>query len=123
VLVDDRAVTIEMLIQCDTGRGTAQQGSERLLACLDWLASQIFVVQLKQIERAMHGRCQRAVATDQVEHRKSVLAADDRLAVDETGPRRQGCNGQGDEGEAVREVIARARDQPHTGLSAVSHEN
>ena len=48
MLVDDGTVSFEMLIQHDARMGAAQQLGERLLACFDWLAPQIFAVEVQK---------------------------------------------------------------------------
>jgi hypothetical protein len=59
-------------------------------------------VKLKQIERAMHGALECAVAADQIKDRKPVLVANDGLAVDQARAYRKLADRRCDEREARR---------------------
>ncbi len=78
-----------MLIEHDAQMRPLEQLGEQCLAPLDRFAPQVAAVQLKQIERAMHGAGERAVAPDQVKNRKAALVADDGLAINQAGANRQ----------------------------------
>jgi hypothetical protein len=55
------------------------------------------------------------VATDQFKNRKSVLVANNRLAIYQTGPNRVLADRRRNNREPMREVVSRASKQPHTG--------
>src|SRR6516164_7745272 len=83
-----------------------------MLSDFYWLPPQIPTVQLKQIERAMHGTGERAMAADQVEHGQTALVANDGLTVDQAGANRQftiaiAMNGNREEKSLPERVISR----------------
>ncbi len=63
-----------------------------------------------------------AVAADQIKHGKSVLVANDGLAVDQAGANRELAQRHCDKGEARREIVSGARYQPHA-RSIAAREN
>jgi hypothetical protein len=78
----DCAISRVTLVHDDGQMRAVQQLCEPPLARLDRLAPQIVAVELKQIERAMHGTADCAVAADQIKNGKPVLIANDSFAVD-----------------------------------------
>src|SRR4029077_18095667 len=60
-----------------------------------------------RLRYCLRDRLQRsAVASDQIEYRKSVVVADDGFGVDHTRANRHRCNGFGGEREAFGEIVA-----------------
>jgi hypothetical protein len=67
----------------------------------------------KQVEGAEHRGTVVAKGTDQAEHREPAVVADDGLAVDQAGARRQRHDGRHDERESRGEIVAVAGVEPH----------
>ena len=63
-----------------------------------------------------------AKSADKLEDGKALLVADDGLAVDQAGPRRQRARRRDDLRKAVREVIAFPREQSHTAFDPAGHD-
>jgi len=91
----------------------AEEFGEQRFALLNWLAAQILAVKLKQIERAEDGTRKYAVAADQIKDGKPVLVANNRFAVDQARMNRQLAHRHCDKGEARREIVSGAGNQPH----------
>jgi hypothetical protein len=69
----DCAVLVETLIEDETMPRRAQKVREQFLSLFDWLPPQVSPVEFKQIERAMFGISDCAVAADQIKDREPVL--------------------------------------------------
>jgi hypothetical protein len=88
-------------VERDARMLAAQQRLQGALAGFDRLATQILAVELQQIEGAEDCGLARPVPADKIEHRKSVLVGDDRLAVDQARARRQSSDRRDGEREAA----------------------
>jgi hypothetical protein len=88
MLVDDRTIAAEMLIERDAVVQKSQQPGQPAFAVLDWLSPKVLTVDLKQIERAKHCAGISAMTADQIEHRQAIVVADDgfpSITQDRTG--------------------------------------
>ena len=101
MLVDDRALAAEGLIEGDAVVREPQQPGQPPLAVLDRFAPDVFAVHLEQVERAEDRARVGAVAADEIEHGKSVVVANNGLAIDDTGSYEQNLNRFGSERKAV----------------------
>ena len=110
MLVDDRAVAAEMLIEGDAIVQKSQQSSQPALAVLDGLSPKVLTVDLKQIERAKHCAGVSAMSAYQIEHRQAIVVADDGFPVDHTRSNGQSLNRLSGNGKPITEVMAIAGD-------------
>jgi hypothetical protein len=122
VLVDDRTVAAEVLVERDAFMRQTEQAGQPALALLDRLVAQILAVHLEQVERAEQGAPVAPVAAYQVEHGESVVVANDRLPVDDARFDRQCLDRFGGKRETVREVMAITREQPDAASPAVRQD-
>ena len=83
-------------------------------------APQILAVELQQIERAQRHRTIVLPIANEIEHGQAIGVDRDRLAVENARAYRQGSDRLDNEREAIGEVEAVARDQPHAIAVAVS---
>jgi hypothetical protein len=111
-----------MLVQPQAWQAPAQQTHQRCLAGLKRFAPQVLAVQLEQVEGEQEHVVIVAPVAQPLEHRDPVLIADDGLAVDQAGPRRQRARRRDDLRKAVREVIAFPREQSHTAFDPAGHD-
>jgi hypothetical protein len=72
VLVDDRAVTFEILVHDDAGLKAAEQPRQRALTFLNPDTTQVPAVQLDHVEGAQFGACMVPMLAEQVEHRQAA---------------------------------------------------
>ena len=84
VLVDGRAIAVEVLIEGDAVMRQPRQPSEAALAVFDRLAAHVVAVHFKQNESALNRSAVGAVTADQIEHGKPIVVTAHRLAVDDT---------------------------------------
>jgi hypothetical protein len=84
--------------------------------------TQVFAVQLDQVERDHNRMLAVALSADKIEHGQSVVVGDNRFAVDQERAPGQRCDRCGDERKARREIVALPRDQPNTGTIAPGHD-
>jgi hypothetical protein len=83
---------------------------------------QVFAVKLKQIKGAERRVGIMAKSADQIEDGKALLVADNGLAIDQAGPRRQRAQRRDDLRKAVREVIAFPSEQSHAAFDPAGHD-
>jgi hypothetical protein len=94
----DAAVLIE--------RRSREKAAECCLANDERIAAQIIAVEFDQVEGVEENAIIVVPVTDAVERRYSILAARDRLSVDDAGARAQLGDRLDDERESVGQVIA-----------------
>jgi hypothetical protein len=70
------------------------------------LPPDVLAVHLQQIEGAEHCARVGAMTTDEVEHRKPTVIADDGFTIDDARAHRECCDGFGGEREAIDEIVA-----------------
>jgi hypothetical protein len=78
----------------------------------------ILAVELEKVEGAEHHPVVVAAAADQFEHRKPIVVAGDRLAVDNAGARLERGDRRGREREVVGEIGAAAAHEAHSAALA-----
>jgi hypothetical protein len=106
VLVDDRAIALEILIHNNAGLKAAEQPCQRALAFFNPCATQVFTVQLEHIEGAQLGADVMPMPADQVENRQPLVVGDNRFAVDYARMHRQGPHCLDDLREAAAKIVA-----------------
>ena len=101
------SVRFDVLVEPDAGSGLGQDGSERSLAHLKWVPPQVVTVELDEVEGVEEHALVVPAIADAIEARDAVVAAGDRLAVEDAGARAQAGEALDDEREALGQVIAR----------------
>src|ERR1700730_15140226 len=107
VMEDIRAVCLQMLIQSQAQRRSREKAAECCLANDERIVAQIIAVEFDQVEGVEENAIIVVPVTDAVERRYPILAARDRLSVDDAGPGAQLGDRLDDEGKSVGQVIAR----------------
>src|SRR6202022_3150847 len=92
---------------------SGEKAAECCLANDERIAAQIIAVEFDQVEGVEENTIIVVPVTDAVERRNSVLAARDRLSVDNAGPGVQLGDRLDDERESVGQVIARSAIELH----------
>jgi hypothetical protein len=109
-----------MRVDRDARMWPSQELGKPGFAHLDRQPAQVLTVELQQIEGAEHGRERRRPRPGQVEHREPAVVANDGLAVDQVGARRQRRDRRHDQGKALAEIVAVAAVEPHaSGVAPV----
>src|ERR1700724_2576748 len=103
---DIRAVCLQVLIQSQAQRRSREQAAECCLAHDERIAAQIIAVEFDQVKGVEENAIIVVPVTDAVERRYPILAARDRLSVDDAGPGAQLGDRLDDERESVGQVIA-----------------
>ena len=80
---DGRAVALDMLVESDAGAGPGHDRCERGLADLKRIMPQVVAVQLDQVEGVEESVTVMASVADTVERRHAVVAASNRLPIDD----------------------------------------
>jgi hypothetical protein len=93
-----------------------------MLAVLYRCPSQILAVDLKKVEGAQDYARMVAGAPDQLEYGKALVVADNRLAIDQAGPPRQGGNGGRSQRKPSGKIISVAGNKPDTGAVTPGHD-
>ena len=78
-----RPVMLEVLVEQDTGRRLGQERGESRLARYEGLAPQVVAIQFDQIDGAQEHAVVVVAVSQSVEIRDAIVAASDRLAVDD----------------------------------------
>jgi hypothetical protein len=99
------SVRFDVLVKPEAGSSLGQDGSERSLAHLKWVAAQIVTVQLDQVEGIEEHARVVVPVSDTVERCDPVLAACDRFAVDDAGPWAQPGERLDDQREALGQSL------------------
>jgi hypothetical protein len=77
----------------------------------EWLLAEIETINLDQVEGAEHRSMIVMPVAEEIEDRQALPIDDDRLAIDDAGPHRQGSHGPGNLRETGSEIIAVAGEQ------------
>jgi hypothetical protein len=110
---DIRAVCLQVLIQSQARRRSREKAAECCLAHDERMAAQIIAVEFDQVEGVEENAIIVVPVTDAVERRYPILAARDRLSVDDAGPGAQLGDRLDDERKSVGQVIARPAIELH----------
>ena len=78
-----------MLVEGNAVTGGPEKIGQPILASLERLLAEIEAVELDQVEGAEHRGMVVMPIAKEIEHREPLAIDDDRLAVDDAGPRRQ----------------------------------
>ena len=122
MLENDQAITCEMLVEGYTVADATKEIGEHVLALLERPLPQIKTVELDQIESAQHRGVVMLAKTEEIEDRQALPIDDDRLAIDDAGPHRQGDNCASNLRETGSEIIAVPGEQPDAVALAPSHD-
>ena len=112
MLEDVRDVPRKILVEGNSVAGVSEKISEHGLALLERLLAKIIAVELDQVEGAENRRMIVMPIAEEIEHGQARPIDDDRLAIDDAGPRWQSCHRQDDLRETDRKIIAVAGEQP-----------
>ena len=113
VMEDIRAVCLQVLIQSQAQRRSREKAAECCLAHDERIAAQIIAVEFDQVEGVEENTIIVVPVTDAVERRYSILAARDRLSVDDAGLGAQLGDRLDDERESAGQVITRPAIELH----------
>jgi len=113
---------VHVFIEAQPRPRTREQAGERRLTHSERVTPQVVTVQLDQVEGVEEDARVMLAIADAVEARDPVLAASDRLAVDDAGPQPQLSQRLDDEREAVSEIVARPAVEPHA-LAALAGDH
>ena len=122
MLVNDRAVAAEMLIERDAIVQKSEQSGQPALAVLDRLRADVLAVDLKKVERAKHSAGVSAMSAYQIENRQAIVVADDGFPVDHARSNGQGLNRLSGNRKPITEVTAIAGDQADAATSAMRQD-
>ena len=108
-------IALEMLVEANARAcSPGQDRRERGLAHFQRLAAQVVAVQLDQVEGVEEDARVMAPLAYAIEARHAVVAAGDRLTIDDAGARWQHCHGLAYEGEAGGPVVPVPGEQADT---------
>ena len=122
MLENDLAAALKMLIEHDAGTRAANELRQLALAVLNRSAAQVLALKLNEIEGAEHRGPAVSLSPDKLEHGKTVLVGDDRLAVDQERVGRERRHCRHGERKSIREIVTVAGKQSDTGTIASGHD-
>src|SRR6516162_2494452 len=93
-----------------------------MLALFDWSATQVFAVNLNQVEGAQDGDMVVTSVAQKVKDRQAALIDNDGFAINEAGPHREVRNRFADPWAAVAEIITVAGVEPHAHAIPPCHD-
>ena len=104
---DIRAVRLYVFVQPQTRRCAREQASERCLAHRERVSPHVLTVKLDQVKAIKEHACVVAPIADAVKGCDAVLAASNRLPINDAGPRAQLGQCLDNERKPIGQVIAR----------------